>query len=96
MQAYIAITAHYIITETQGDAWELEEELFAFQEIEGQHSGENLAEYIFKVLDKFEILEKVQFFLSSIKYDYLGFFSSHSWVGSRLTTHPTMTLCWLG
>jgi len=96
MQAYIAITAHYIITETQGDTWELEEELFGFEEIEGQHSGENLAEYIFKILDEFEILNKVLFVPFLYINNYYLFFLSHSWAGSRLTTHPTMTLCWLG
>ncbi|KIJ33310.1 hypothetical protein M422DRAFT_112455, partial [Sphaerobolus stellatus SS14] len=59
MQSYIAITAHYIITQTKGDAWELEEELFGFNEIEGQHTGHNLSDYIMKQLQEFGIHHKL-------------------------------------
>ena len=35
IQSYIAVTAHYIITETKSDAWELEEELFGSKKLKG-------------------------------------------------------------
>lgn len=54
MRAYIAITAHYI-----NDDWELKSELLAFEELEGSHTGENLAEVLYTILDLHRIKHKV-------------------------------------
>jgi hypothetical protein len=54
MTSYLAITAHWITRE-----WELRSELMSFSELEGSHSGENLGEEIYAVLNKFGIKDKV-------------------------------------
>ncbi|RDB19757.1 hypothetical protein Hypma_013237 [Hypsizygus marmoreus] len=54
MQAYLAVTAHYIT-----DDWVLRAELLTFDELAGSHSGENTAEVLYDILDKTKIKEKV-------------------------------------
>jgi hypothetical protein len=54
MRAYIAVTTHYI-----NDDWELKSELLAFEELEGSHTGENLAEVLYTILDLHRIKHKV-------------------------------------
>ncbi|RDB25436.1 hypothetical protein Hypma_008116 [Hypsizygus marmoreus] len=54
MQAYLAVTAHYIT-----DDWVLPAELFTFDELAECHSGENTAEVLYDILDKTKIKEKI-------------------------------------
>ena len=54
MTAYIAVTAHYITED-----WELAAELLAFEEQPGSHSGENLAECLYTIVDRNDIGNKV-------------------------------------
>ncbi|KAL4258188.1 Zinc finger BED domain-containing [Pleurotus pulmonarius] len=52
--AFLAIVAHYVTNDGQ-----LQELLIGFQEINGEHSGENLAEVVWETLVKFGLTEKV-------------------------------------
>jgi hypothetical protein len=54
MTSYLAITGHWIDTE-----YKLRSELLAFSEIDGSHSGENIAHELLKVLKRYNIQEKV-------------------------------------
>jgi hypothetical protein len=53
--AYLAVTAHWIDGE-----WDLRSELLAFLELEGSHSGENLAQELYSVLSEVGIQDKIQ------------------------------------
>ncbi|KAJ6524012.1 hypothetical protein B0H19DRAFT_881884, partial [Mycena capillaripes] len=46
--AFLAIVAHYVTNEGK-----LEELLIDFQELIGEHSGENMAEVVWKTLDDY-------------------------------------------
>ena len=54
MKAYIAVTAHYIDKD-----WELQAELLTFEELEGSHTGENLTEVLYLILETHRIKSKV-------------------------------------
>lgn len=54
MTAFVGMTAHYITNE-----WKLVTALLSFDELEGSHSGENQAAHMYKVLKKFNVLDKV-------------------------------------
>ena len=56
MTSYLAITSHWI-----NNNYRLRSELLAFSEIEGSHSGENIAHELFKVLKMYNIQKKVSF-----------------------------------
>ena len=57
---YLAITAHYIES-PKGDTyeWQLKSKILGFEELNGRHSGENMATTISNVLDTYEIKDKV-------------------------------------
>ena len=46
MVAYIGVMAHYIT-----DDWELRAELLAFRDLPGSHTGENMAEVLYDILE---------------------------------------------
>ena len=54
MKAYIAVTVHYI-----DEDWELQADLLAFEELEGSHTGENLAEVLYTILETHRLKRKV-------------------------------------
>jgi len=54
MTSYLAITSHWIDRE-----YKLRSELLAFSEIDGNHSGENIAHELLEVLERYKIQEKV-------------------------------------
>ena len=57
---YLAITVHYIDSPAdQPDEWQLKSKVLAFQELPGRHNGENLATTLTKVLDRYDIQDKV-------------------------------------
>lgn len=54
MTAYLAVTGHWITRE-----WQLRSEILSFSELEGSHSGENMGEELYVVLEKYNITHKV-------------------------------------
>ncbi|KAJ2928008.1 hypothetical protein H1R20_g9078, partial [Candolleomyces eurysporus] len=52
--AFLAIVAHYVTADG-----ELEELLIDFREIQGAHTGENLAEHVWNALEMYNLLSKV-------------------------------------
>lgn len=57
MNAYLAVTAHYI--STSGSEWCLENELIGFKLLQGSHTGINLARVVFDVCKDMGIIKKV-------------------------------------
>lgn len=56
MTAYLAVTSHYI-----DEDWELHADLLSFEELDGSHTGENIAEVLYNIVDKAGIKEKVSY-----------------------------------
>lgn len=65
MICYLAVTVHWINSD-----WELEKSLLAFNELQGSHSGENLADELYGVLDDFGIKNKVLHILSQTNISF--------------------------
>lgn len=57
---YLSVTGHYIST-SDPQKWELCTEQLAFTPIEGSHSGANIAKIITRVIDRYDIRNKVKF-----------------------------------
>jgi hypothetical protein len=57
---YLAITAHYIdVPLDQPLEWELKSKLLGFEELQGSHTGANVAVKIVEALDQYDIRKKV-------------------------------------
>ena len=56
--ALLGIVAHYL----DGKKWKNQSRLLALIELEGSHSGENMAAYVSKVVEEYEITDKIGFF----------------------------------
>jgi hypothetical protein len=57
---YLAITAHYIDSPPdQPSEWSLKTDLLGFTEINGNHGGANQASIMLRVLDQYDICDKV-------------------------------------
>ena len=54
MVSFLGITGHYI-----NKVWELEDDIIGFKELNGSHSGNNLAEYVVECLIELGIEKKV-------------------------------------
>jgi hypothetical protein len=67
---FLSVTGHYIAApDNQPEEWELKTEQLAFAPIEGNHSSENLANIIVRVIDRYNLRSKVShgsFFLGII------------------------------
>ena len=60
LRSFMAVTAHYI--NSQGD---MAEHLVAFRKVEGHHTGANIGQILFSVLDEIGIVGKVSIFVMS-------------------------------
>lgn len=57
---YLAITVHYIhASPEKPNDWELKTDVLGFTELEGNHSGANIASIILKVFNRYGIQDKV-------------------------------------
>ena len=57
---YLSITGHYIDAPAdRPNDWELKSEQLAFQEIEGRHTGKNIAQILSRTVDRYGIHGKV-------------------------------------
>jgi hypothetical protein len=57
---YLGVTAHYIHSEAdQPNEWELRSKVLGYTEIQGNHSGANIAAVILHVVDQYGIHHKV-------------------------------------
>jgi hypothetical protein len=57
---FLSITGHYIAAPIEKPQdWELKSEQLAFAPFEGHHSGENMANVIIRVMDRYGIRNKV-------------------------------------
>ena len=62
---YLSLTAHYIDAPADcPSAWVLKSEQLIFQEIQGRHTGKNMAEILSRVLDRYGLCGKVGWFTS--------------------------------
>jgi hypothetical protein len=62
---YLSLTAHYIDAPADcPDAWELKSEQLIFQEIQGRHTGKNMADLLGCALDRYGLRGKVGWFMS--------------------------------
>jgi hypothetical protein len=62
---YLSLTAHYIDTPANfPDTWELRSEQLIFQEIQGRHTGKNMADLLGHALDRYKLRSKVGWFMS--------------------------------
>lgn len=59
MTSYLAAMGHWLTAE-----WQLCSELISFAEIEGSHSGENMGQILYDILDQYNIRDKVKLFNS--------------------------------
>jgi hypothetical protein len=57
---YISITGHYIDASPDGShQWELKTEQLAFKNVEGRHTGKNIAKILVETVDRYELRGKV-------------------------------------
>ena len=62
---YLSLVAHYIDAPADcPSAWVLKSEQLIFQEIQGRHTGKNMAEILSHVLDWYGLCGKVRWFTS--------------------------------
>lgn len=62
---YLSLTAHYIDAPVdRPSAWALRSEQLIFQEIQGRHTGKNMADILSRVLDRYGLRGKVGWFTS--------------------------------
>ncbi|KAL5522088.1 hypothetical protein ACEPAF_1945 [Sanghuangporus sanghuang] len=52
--AFLAIVMHYILNK-----WDLQEQLIAFKEIKGRHTGDNIGAIVLRVLDQYNLASKL-------------------------------------
>jgi hypothetical protein len=63
---YLSLTVHYIDVPTDcPDVWELRSEQLIFQEIQGRHTGKNMADLLGHALDWYGLCSKVRWFTSN-------------------------------
>ncbi|KAF5378856.1 hypothetical protein D9615_006941 [Tricholomella constricta] len=58
LAAHVAITAHYMAMSSDGHLV-LRSRLVAFRQLEGSHTGENLAKVLWKVINELQIVERI-------------------------------------
>ena len=62
---YLSLTAHYIDAPADcPSAWKLKTEQLIFQQIEGRHTGKNMADILRCALDRYQLHGKVGWFTS--------------------------------
>ncbi|KAF5375571.1 hypothetical protein D9615_009215 [Tricholomella constricta] len=59
LAAHVAITAHYMAMSSDGHLV-LRSRLVAFRQLEGSHTGENLAKVLWKVINELQIVERME------------------------------------
>jgi hypothetical protein len=58
---YLSLTAHFISAPAdRPDAWELKTNQLIFQEIQGRHTGKNMADILSRALDRYNLRGKVR------------------------------------
>lgn len=58
---YLSVTGHYITApKDRPQDWELKSEQLAFTHFEGNHSGANMANVLFRTIDRFNLRSKVK------------------------------------
>ena len=65
---YLSLTSHFIDAPADHpNAWELKSDQLIFQEIQGRHTGKNMADILSRALDRYDLCGKVRSFsLSSL------------------------------
>lgn len=65
----MAVTAHYISSpKERPQEWSLESRMLGYAEIEGSHSGANEAAIIMRVIDRYDIRDKVWITTTPTRY----------------------------
>jgi len=61
---YLSVTAHYIDAPAESpNAWVMKCEQLAFQEIQGRHTGQNMADILNHILGDYQLHGKVSFLI---------------------------------
>ena len=60
LTGYMAVTAHYMKMDENGNLIQ-HNQLVAFQQVQGSHTGKNLAHYFFQIFKELGVLYKVPF-----------------------------------
>jgi hypothetical protein len=68
MESYMAITAHYLAKDSISGNLVLRAQLVAFRELEGSHTGRNIAKVFLQVLKEINCLDKASTSLLNILY----------------------------
>jgi hypothetical protein len=86
---YLAITAHYIDSPPhKPNDWSLKTDLLGFTEIDGNHGGANQASIMLRVIDRYDIRDKVsRAFIVAVRVTLT---CENSLVGLLLITPPQM------
>lgn len=58
--SYMAVTAHFMVRDPKTHRIAYRDLLLAFRFIGTSHSGDNLAQHFFRILDEYGITEKVR------------------------------------
>jgi hypothetical protein len=62
--------AHYIDAPVDKPSeWELKSKVLGFEELQGRHSGANIAAKVVEVLDQYEIRDKASSFICGLTVD---------------------------
>jgi hypothetical protein len=77
---FLSVTGHYI-TSLPGrpEEWELRTDQLAFTAVEGNHSGANMANIILRVIDRYDLRNKVSPFGERVRHVTL--INDHCYVG---------------
>lgn len=93
---YLSITGHYIdAPEDKPQNWELKAEQLAFTPVEGNHSGANMANILFRTVERYSVEDKV---LSShlwLSLLYLSFSRSGGLLPTMPQTTTLLSVSWL-
>ena len=70
MDPYLSVTAHYISTTPA--QWTLKSQLLAYEPIEGSHSGANTAAVLLRVIDRYEVRQKVWLIINDMSLNAIS------------------------
>jgi hypothetical protein len=66
---FLSVTGHYITSPTDYPSeWELRTDQLAFAAIEGNHSGANMANIIVRIIDRYDLRDKVRPFSKRVRH----------------------------
>jgi hypothetical protein len=87
---YLSLTAHFISAPAdRPNAWELKTDQLIFQEIQGRHTGKNMADILSRALDRYNLQGKVRLVWHSFLF-YKTTEPFHRLGGLPVTVQPSI------